>query len=70
MVIGVCGCMAQLRAEEIKQRAPHVDMIVGTAHVAQVGACWKRCFRNAGWRCGWNCLSAKAPLLRISPSAR
>ncbi|CUU03826.1 MAG: tRNA (N6-isopentenyl adenosine(37)-C2)-methylthiotransferase MiaB [Fimbriimonadales bacterium] len=38
MVIGVCGCMAQLRAEEIKQRAPHVDMIVGTAHVAQVGA--------------------------------
>ncbi|MER3403525.1 MAG: tRNA (N6-isopentenyl adenosine(37)-C2)-methylthiotransferase MiaB [Armatimonadota bacterium] len=38
MVIGVCGCMAQLRAEEIKQRAPHVDMVVGTAHVAQVGA--------------------------------
>ncbi|MFQ3611558.1 MAG: tRNA (N6-isopentenyl adenosine(37)-C2)-methylthiotransferase MiaB, partial [Fimbriimonadales bacterium] len=38
MVIGVCGCMAQLRAQEIKQRAPHVDMVVGTAHVAQVGA--------------------------------
>lgn len=38
MVIGVCGCMAQLRAEEIRQRAPHVDMVVGTAHVAQVGA--------------------------------
>lgn len=38
MVIGVCGCMAQLRAEEIRQRAPHVDMIIGTAHVAQVSA--------------------------------
>ncbi|GIV11712.1 MAG: tRNA-2-methylthio-N(6)-dimethylallyladenosine synthase [Fimbriimonadales bacterium] len=38
MVIGVCGCMAQLRADEIRQKAPHVDMIVGTAHIAQVGA--------------------------------
>ena len=38
MVIGVCGCMAQLRADEIRQKAPFVDMIVGTAHVAQVGA--------------------------------
>src|SRR5207244_8033907 len=25
MVLGVCGCMAQLRADEIKRRAPHVD---------------------------------------------
>jgi tRNA-2-methylthio-N6-dimethylallyladenosine synthase len=38
MVIGVCGCMAQLRADEIRQKAPFVDMIVGTAHVAQVSA--------------------------------
>ncbi len=38
LVIGVCGCMAQLRAQEIKQRAPHVDMVIGTAHVSQVGA--------------------------------
>jgi tRNA-2-methylthio-N6-dimethylallyladenosine synthase len=30
--------MAQLRADEIRQKAPFVDMIVGTAHVAQVGA--------------------------------
>src|SRR5437868_6350293 len=29
MVLGVCGCMAQLRAKEIKQRAPHVDFVVG-----------------------------------------
>ncbi|MCW5933930.1 MAG: tRNA (N6-isopentenyl adenosine(37)-C2)-methylthiotransferase MiaB [Fimbriimonadia bacterium] len=37
-VIGVCGCMAQIRAEEIRKRAPHVDMIIGTAHIAKVGA--------------------------------
>src|SRR5687767_6799380 len=30
MVIGVCGCMAQLRAEEIRKRAPHVDFVIGT----------------------------------------
>jgi tRNA-2-methylthio-N6-dimethylallyladenosine synthase len=29
-VIGVCGCMAQLRADEIKRRAPHVDFVLGT----------------------------------------
>lgn len=37
LVIGVCGCMAQIKADEIRRRAPHVDMIVGTAHIAKVG---------------------------------
>lgn len=36
MIIGVCGCMAQLRAEEIRKRCPHVDFIVGTAQIAQI----------------------------------
>ncbi len=36
LVIGVCGCMAQLRADEIKRRAPHVDFVVGTAQVSQI----------------------------------
>ncbi len=36
VVIGVCGCMAQLRAKEIRMRAPHVDFVVGTAQVAQI----------------------------------
>jgi len=36
MVIGVCGCMAQIRAAEIHQRAPHVDFVVGTAQIAQI----------------------------------
>lgn len=30
MVVGVCGCMAQARADEIRQRAPHVDFVLGT----------------------------------------
>jgi tRNA-2-methylthio-N6-dimethylallyladenosine synthase len=36
LVLGVCGCMAQLRADEIKRRAPHVDFVVGTGQVAQI----------------------------------
>lgn len=35
-VIGVAGCMAQLRAAEIRQRNPHVDFVVGTAQVSQI----------------------------------
>lgn len=37
LIIGVCGCMAQIKADEIRRRAPHVDMIIGTAHIAKVG---------------------------------
>jgi tRNA-2-methylthio-N6-dimethylallyladenosine synthase len=36
MVLGVCGCMAQLRADEIRRRAPHVDFVVGTGQVSQI----------------------------------
>ncbi|HWA81857.1 MAG TPA: tRNA (N6-isopentenyl adenosine(37)-C2)-methylthiotransferase MiaB, partial [Fimbriimonadaceae bacterium] len=36
MVLGVCGCMAQIRADEIRRRAPHVDFVVGTGQVAQI----------------------------------
>jgi tRNA-2-methylthio-N6-dimethylallyladenosine synthase len=35
-VIGVCGCMAQIRADEIKRRAPHVDFVLGTGDLTQV----------------------------------
>ena len=38
MVIGVCGCMAQLRAEEIRKRAPHVDFVIGTAEISKIPA--------------------------------
>ncbi|MBS1713931.1 MAG: tRNA (N6-isopentenyl adenosine(37)-C2)-methylthiotransferase MiaB [Armatimonadetes bacterium] len=36
MVIGVAGCMAQLRADEIRKRNPHVDFVVGTAQVSSI----------------------------------
>ncbi|MCW5936308.1 MAG: tRNA (N6-isopentenyl adenosine(37)-C2)-methylthiotransferase MiaB [Fimbriimonadaceae bacterium] len=36
MVVGVAGCMAQLRADEIRQRNPHVDFVVGTAQVSAI----------------------------------
>ncbi|RYG87790.1 radical SAM protein, partial [bacterium] len=38
LIVGVCGCMAQLRAEEIHRRAPHVDFVVGTGHIAEIPA--------------------------------
>ena len=37
-VIGVCGCMAQLRSEEIRRRAPHVDFVVGTGNLSEIPA--------------------------------
>lgn len=36
MVIGVAGCMAQIRADEIRRRNPHVDFVVGTAQVSNI----------------------------------
>lgn len=36
VVIGVAGCMAQIRADEIRRRNPHVDFVVGTAQVASI----------------------------------
>jgi len=38
MVIGVCGCMAQLRRDEIRKRAPHVDFVIGTGEISQIPA--------------------------------
>lgn len=36
MIVGVAGCMAQVRAAEIRQKNHHVDFIVGTAQIAQI----------------------------------
>ncbi len=38
LIIGVCGCMAQLRADEIRRRAPQVDFVVGTGNLAEIPA--------------------------------
>ncbi len=36
LVIGVIGCMAQKDREKIFERAPHVDLIVGTGQLAEI----------------------------------
>lgn len=36
MIVGVAGCMAQLRADEIKKRNPFVDFVIGTAQVSAI----------------------------------
>lgn len=37
MVIGVCGCMAQIGVKEIRKRAPYVDVIIGPRNIASLG---------------------------------
>src|SRR5579871_3622548 len=36
MIIGVCGCMAQVESAAIKRRAPQVDLVVGTGNIASI----------------------------------
>lgn len=36
IIVGVCGCMAQLRADEIRRRNPFVDFVVGTGQIDQI----------------------------------
>jgi tRNA-2-methylthio-N6-dimethylallyladenosine synthase len=38
LIIGVMGCMAQLRREEIQARAPVVDLVFGSPAIARVDA--------------------------------
>lgn len=45
-VIGVCGCMAQIRAKEIRQRAPHVDFVVGTGNLSEIPALVQEAFTD------------------------
>jgi tRNA-2-methylthio-N6-dimethylallyladenosine synthase len=37
LLLGVMGCMAQLQQETVQRRAPHVDLVFGSAAVARVG---------------------------------
>jgi len=36
MVIGVAGCMAQVKAREIRMRAPYVDFVIGTGDISVI----------------------------------
>ena len=42
LVIGVCGCMAQKEAPEIRRRAPYVDLVVGTGQIDKIPALVER----------------------------
>lgn len=46
IIIGVCGCMAQIRANEIKRRAPHVDFVLGTGNLGEIGDLVKNAARS------------------------
>ena len=37
LVLGVMGCMAQLQQGTVQRRAPHVDLVFGSAAVSRVG---------------------------------
>ncbi|MDR3707280.1 MAG: tRNA (N6-isopentenyl adenosine(37)-C2)-methylthiotransferase MiaB [Capsulimonadaceae bacterium] len=45
-IIGVCGCMAQKEAPEIRRRAPHVDMVIGTGQIDRLPALIERIRRE------------------------
>src|SRR5205823_12072180 len=36
MIIGVCGCMAQVEHAELKRRAPFIDLVVGTDNIGAI----------------------------------
>lgn len=36
LIVGVCGCMAQVQSEEIRRRAPCVDFILGTGALGKL----------------------------------
>lgn len=50
MIIGVCGCMAQLRADEIRRRAPHVNFVIGTGNLAELPALVEESLSNHEFR--------------------
>jgi len=50
VIIGVCGCMAQIRAEEIRKRAPHVDFVLGTGQIIEVAALVRKALRERKFR--------------------
>ncbi len=36
LIIGVCGCMAQVEATNLARRAPHIDIIIGTGNISKL----------------------------------
>jgi len=50
IVVGVCGCMAQIRADEIRRRAPHVDFVLGTGQVGLVAGLVEEALQTRAFR--------------------
>ncbi len=46
LIIGVMGCMAQLRQAEIRERAPIVDLVFGSPAISRVGELVERVKRD------------------------
>jgi tRNA-2-methylthio-N6-dimethylallyladenosine synthase len=46
LVVGVCGCMAQLRADEIRRTNPHVDFVLGTGDLSKVAGLVEEAFQT------------------------
>ena len=46
MVLGVCGCVAQVEGETIFRRAPWVDLVMGPRNLAQLGDLLERARRD------------------------
>lgn len=49
LIVGVAGCMAQLREREIRRRAPHVDFVVGTAQIAEIPVLVEEAVQSRGY---------------------
>jgi len=48
LVIGVSGCVAQVSGDEILERAPWVDFVIGTGEIERVGELVEQARRNRG----------------------
>jgi len=48
MVVAVAGCLAQQEGERIRERAPHVDLVVGTRALHRLGALLQRLASHPG----------------------
>jgi tRNA-2-methylthio-N6-dimethylallyladenosine synthase len=48
LVIGVAGCLAQVTGDEIRERAPWVDFVLGTGSVERLGEVVERVRRERG----------------------
>lgn len=42
LLVGVCGCQAQREGEEMRARAPHIDLLLGTAQIEELPALVRR----------------------------